>query len=223
MFLERYFKQAATTLNVSATKYLALRRLIVALIYVAGVLFIIYATPQLRSLSVALFASVSIIGIIVGIAAQSTISNVIAGLAIIVSKPFGVGDYVTVRSESGFVEDITFRHTVIRLRDAHLIIPNSAITSDVIFNHSNSTIKCRLDIRVAYNSNLEMTKQIIREEARKVATIDADTVEVLLSKTDDKGATFSVIFGLEGSPDVCSSNLREAIILRLLNERIAMT
>ena len=222
-FLERYFKQAAARLNVSATKYLALKRLIVALIYAAGVIFIISSTPQLRSLSVALFASVSIIGIIVGIAAQSTISNVIAGLAIIVSKPFGVGDYVTVRGESGFVEDITFRHTIIRLRDAHLIIPNSAITSDVIFNHSNSTITCRLDIRVAYNADFEMTKEIISEEARKVAAIDADTIEVLLSKTDEKGATFSVRFGPEGSPDVCSSNLREAIVLRLLNEQIAIT
>jgi small-conductance mechanosensitive channel len=222
-FLERYLKQAATRLNVSATKYLALRRLIVAAIYVAGVIFIIYSTPQLRSLSVALFASVSIIGIIVGIAAQSTISNVIAGLAIIVSKPFGVGDYVTVRNESGFVEDITFRHTVIRLRDAHMIIPNSAITSDVIFNHSNSTIRCRLDIRVAYNSDLEKTKQIIREEALKVAAIDANTIQVLLSKTDEKGASFSVTFGLEGPPAVCSSSLRESIILRLLREQIEIT
>jgi small-conductance mechanosensitive channel len=104
-----------------------------------------------------------------------------------------------------------------------MIIPNSAITNDVIFNHSNSTITSRIDIRVAYNSDLELTKQIISEEARKVAAIEADTVDVLLSKTDEKGATFTVTFGLKGAPSVCSSSLREAIILRLLNEQIAIT
>ena len=76
---------------------------------------------------------------------------------------------------------------------------------------------------MGYNSDLEMTKQIIREEVHKVTAIDADIVEVLLSKTDEKGAIFSVIFGLKGSPDVCTSNLREPIVRRLLSEHIAIT
>src|SRR5660397_181365 len=90
--LERYLRQASIRLKVSPTKYLVLRRLVVAGVYVTGVIILIYSTPQLQSLSISIFTSVSIIGIIVGIAAQSTISNVIAGIAIVVFKPFGVGD-----------------------------------------------------------------------------------------------------------------------------------
>ena len=93
--LERYLRQASIRLKVSPTKYLVLRRLVVAAVYVTGIIILIYSTPQLQTLSVAIFTSVSIIGIIVGIAAQSTISNVIAGIAIVVFKPFGVGDFVT--------------------------------------------------------------------------------------------------------------------------------
>jgi len=220
--LERYLRQASIRLKVNPTKYLVLRRLVVAAVYLTGIIILIYSTPQLQSLSVAIFTSVSIIGIIVGIAAQSTISNVIAGIAIVVFKPFGVGDFVTVRGESGFVEDITFRHTVIRLLDAHMIVPNSVITSEVIFNHSDRNIASRIDVRVSYDSDLSLTKQIIQQEAQKAAEVAQDTIEVFLSKTDEQGVTFSLIFRVEGSPFDSVSRLREEIILRLLRENVTL-
>jgi small-conductance mechanosensitive channel len=220
--LERYLRQASIRLKVSPTKYLVLRRLVVAGVYVTGIIILIYSTPQLQTLSVAIFTSVSIIGIIVGIAAQSTISNVIAGIAIVVFKPFGVGDFVTVRGESGFVEDITFRHTVIRLLDAHMIVPNSAITSEVVFNHSDRNIASRIDVRVSYDSDLSLTRQIIQQEAQKAAEVEQGTIEVFLSKTDEQGVTFSLIFSLEGSPFDSVSRLREEIILRLLRENVTL-
>ena len=221
-FSGRYLQRAATRLRVSATKYIALRRLIIALIYVTGLIIIISLTPQLQSISVAILASVSIIGIIVGIAAQNTISNVIAGIAIVVFKPFGVGDFITVRGDSGFVEDITFRHTVIRLVQGHMIIPNSVITSDVLFNHSNDRVSNRLDMRVSYDSDLALAKQIIRDEARKIGSIDQGGIRVLMSKTDEQGVTFSLIFTSDESPFPCLANLRETIVLRLLNEHVTI-
>jgi len=222
-FLDRYLRRAATRLRVTATKYIALRRLVIAAIYVIGIIIIIESTPQLQSLTIAIFASVSIVGIIIGIAAQSTISNIIAGVAIVISKPFGVGDFITVRGESGFVEDTTFRHTVIRLLDAHMIIPNSSITSDVVFNHSDSAIAARMDVRISYDSDLRLAKQIIRHEAEKTAAIDQQTIEVIVSKTDDQGVTFSLVFRLQESPFYCISDLREAIVLRLLNEHVTIS
>ena len=220
--LDRYLRQASVRLRVSAGRYIALRRLIIAAVYVTGLILLVESTPQLESLSIAILASVSIIGIIIGIAAQSTISNFIAGIAIVVSKPFGVGDFITVRGESGFVEDISYRHTVIRLVDAHMIIPNSAITSDVVFNHSDSNIAARVDVRVGYDSDLRLAKQVIRSEAEKAPGIDQKTIAVMMSKTDDLGVTFSLVFRFEGSPFACVSNLREAIILRLLSEQLTV-
>ncbi len=221
-FFARYLQQAATRLKVSPTKYVALRRFVIALVYVIAFMVLVTSTPQLQSLSVAIFASVSIIGIIVGIAAQSTLSNIIGGIAIIVFKPFGVRDYVTVRGESGFVEDITFRHTVIRLVDRHMIIPNAVITNEVVFNHSNDQISDRLDMRVSYDSDIPLVKRLMREEAEKACSIDADSVLVNVAKTDDQGITLSLIFRSEESPFTCITSLREAIIIRLLSEHVAL-
>ncbi len=222
VFSNRYLQQAAIRLKVNPTKYVALKRLIIALIYIVAVMALIALTPQLQSLSVALFASVSIIGIIIGIAAQSTLSNVIGGIAIIVFKPFGVQDFVTVRGESGFVEDITFRHTVIRLIDRHMIIPNSVITNEVIFNHSNGHISDRLDVRVSHDSDLLLVKRLMREEAEKVCSVDEGSILVNVSKTDEQGVTLSLIFRSEESPFTCAPGLREAVIIQLQNEHIAL-
>ena len=221
--LNGYLRQASTRLRVSPTKYIALRRLVIAAIYIIGFAIIIESTPQLQSLSIAIFASVSIVGIIVGIAAQSTISNIIAGIAIVIFKPFGVGDFVSVRGESGFVEDITFRHTVIRLLDAHMIIPNSLITSEVVFNHSDSSIAARIDVRISYDSDLRLAKQVIRQEAEKAPAIDQQTIQVSVSKTDEQGITFSLFFRLAGSPFNDVSELREAIVFRLLSEHLTIS
>ncbi len=222
VFFARYLQQAATRLKVSPTKYVTFKRFVIALIYVIALMVLITSTPQLQSLSVAIFASVSIIGIIVGIAAQSTISNIIAGIAIIVFKPFGVQDYVTVRGESGFVEDITFRHTVIRLIDRHMIIPNAVVTNEVIFNHSNDNISDRLELRVSYDSDLLLVKRLMQQEAEKLCSVIADSVQVFVSKTDEQGVTLSLIFTSEESPFTCTQNLREALVIRLLSERVKL-
>ncbi|MGZ4937502.1 MAG: mechanosensitive ion channel family protein [Halobacteriota archaeon] len=222
VFFARYLQQAATKLKVSPTKYVVLKRFVIALIYVIALMVLITSTPQLQSLSVAVFASVSVIAIVVGIAAQSAISNIIAGIAIIVFKPFSVKDFVTVRGESGFVEDITFRHTVIRLLDRHMIIPNTVMTSEVIFNHSNDHISDRLDIRVAFNSDLPFVKQLMKEEAEKTCDIDAGAIFVNVSKIDEAGITVSLIFRSEESPFTCTPRLREAIAVRLLEKHVVL-
>ncbi len=222
VFFDRYLRQAATKLKVSPTKYVVLKRFIIAVIYVIAFMVLITSTPQLQSLYLAVFASVSIIGIIVGIAAQSTISNIIAGVAIIVFKPFGVRDFVTVRGESGFVEDITFRHTVVRLLDSHMIIPNAVITNEVVFNHSNDLISDRLDIRVAFSSDLSFVKQLMTEEAEKTCNIDVGSIFVNVSKIDETGITVSLVFRCEESPLTCTPRLREAIATRLLKEHVVL-
>ncbi len=222
IFFARYLQQAATKLKVSPTKYVVLKRFVIALVYVIALMVLLTSIPQLQSLSVALFASVSIVGIIVGIAAQGTISNIIAGLAIIAFKPFGVQDYVTVRGESGFVEDITFRHTVIRLIDRHMIIPNAVITNEVVFNHSNNQISDRVDVRVSYDSDISLVKRLMQEEAEKACSVDVQSVRVSVSKTDEQGITLSLTFRSEESPLICTPRMREAIIIRLLNEQVTL-
>jgi hypothetical protein len=69
---------------------------------------------------------------------------------------------------------------------------------------------------------LRLAKQIIRNEAEKAAAIDQQTIEVIVSKTDEEGVTFSLVFRLGESPFNCVSDLREAIVHRLLSEHLTI-
>ena len=101
--------------------------------------FILYShlIPELRSLGTALLAGVSVASIVIGIAAQSTLGNLIAGLSLLIYRPFRIGDSVrlTVPAgiESGTIEDLDLGNTVIRTGDNNLIVvPNSMMVSQAI-------------------------------------------------------------------------------------------
>ncbi len=106
--------------------YLSVGRWVVTAIVVAvGISVVLGQFPQLRSLGVSLVASAGIATVILGIAAQSTLGNVIAGLQIAVTKPARIGDsIITSNGEYGTVEDIRFTYLVVKTWDARrLVIP----------------------------------------------------------------------------------------------------
>jgi small conductance mechanosensitive channel len=86
-------------------------------------------------------ASTAVLGLVIGLAAQRTLSNFVAGILIAISQPLRLGDLVTVDGETGRVEEIALSYTFIRLADgARLVIPNEKLASDTI---RNSTIRSR--------------------------------------------------------------------------------
>ncbi len=103
------------------------------------VMAILYAqlVPPLRSLGTAMLASVSIASIVIGLAAQSTLGNLIAGFALLLYRPFRVGDTVQLNTPrgvmTGVIDSLTLGYTVL-LDDegSQIIVPNSVMASVVI-------------------------------------------------------------------------------------------
>ena len=103
------------------------------------VAFILYAqlVPILRSLGTALLAGVSVASIVIGIAAQSTLANLIAGLSLLLYRPFQVGDRVQLATPkglmSGTIESLSLGYTSLQSPDGEqIIVPNSVMSSAVI-------------------------------------------------------------------------------------------
>jgi small-conductance mechanosensitive channel len=110
--------------------------------------FILYAhlVPALRSLGTALLAGVSVISIVVGIAAQTTLSNLIAGLSLLLYRPFQVGDRVQVNIPNSFVSgtivSLSLGYTVMRDDEGEqIIVPNSLMGSVVIILRNGKEAK----------------------------------------------------------------------------------
>lgn len=168
--LDAYFSQAGKKLMVDPTIYRLLRHIIVSLVYLIGIILIILSIPQLRNLSVALFAGAGFAGIVIGLAAQSTLGNIISGISLAIFQPFRVGDIVSIHDEYGKISDLNLRHTVVTTWDnRRLIIPNSVISDEAIINWSieDPTIIWPLNIGISYDSDIELARSIMIDVARK--------------------------------------------------------
>jgi small-conductance mechanosensitive channel len=100
---------------------------------------ILYAQliPALRSLGTALLAGVSVTAIVLGLAAQNTLSNLIAGFSLLLYRPFHVGDQVELNTpkgvQTGTVYSLSLGYTVlINAEKEEIIVPNSVMVSQVI-------------------------------------------------------------------------------------------
>ncbi|MFH1586509.1 MAG: mechanosensitive ion channel family protein [Candidatus Diapherotrites archaeon] len=168
--LLRYFRKTSRALKIDETQFVILRRLALVGIYLAGIIIAGSLIPGFSGLGVSLLASAGILAVVVGLAAQQTLSNVIAGVSIAVSQPFRVGDKLTIKDDYGEVEDITLRHTVINTWDnKRIIIPNSKISEEYITNYSikDPKILGTLNIGISYDSNIDKARKIMLDEAKK--------------------------------------------------------
>lgn len=101
-----------------------------------------------------LVAGLGIGGIAIAFAAKETIADMFGGLSVLISKPFVVGDFVTIGSVSGTVAEIGLRYTRIRNWDGRLVtIPNSQVATAIVENISSEpTRKIKLNIGLTYGT-----------------------------------------------------------------------
>lgn len=162
-------KRQSKKVNVDPTNFSFLKNSISFVMYTGGLIAIFYITPSLRSLGTALFASAGIFAAILGFASQKAFSNIIGGIFILIFKPFRVKDTIEIGTgNKGIVEEITLRHTIIRnYENRRIIIPNSIIGDETIVNSNliDERIKKFVEFDVSYDSDIDLAKKIIYEEA----------------------------------------------------------
>jgi small-conductance mechanosensitive channel len=103
-----------------------LRRVLVITICAAAVVAVLGRFDRFDGLGAGLVASAGVLGIVVSIAAQRPLGNLVAGIQLALSQPIRVGDSVVVENEWGTVEEITLTYVVVRIWDARrLVLPIS--------------------------------------------------------------------------------------------------
>lgn len=150
------------------TSYKFLRYIVVVAIYGTGLLFGLLAFPSLRGVAQTALGGAGVIAIVIGIASQEALSNVIGGIFIISFKPFKVGDVVKISDNmTGMVADITLRHTVLRnFENKMIVIPNSIINKEKLINFQLGDPRCceRIEVGISYDSDIDLAKKIMQEE-----------------------------------------------------------
>ncbi|MGF1430111.1 mechanosensitive ion channel family protein [Kitasatospora sp. LaBMicrA B282] len=130
--LGRYEAVAADPVRLQRvrTQIGVLRRVASALIVAVTVAVMLLTFAAMRTVGASLLASAGVIGVVAGIAAQSTLGNLFAGLQIAFGDTVRIGDTVVVEGQQGTVEEITLTCLVVRLWDyRRLIVPVSYFVS----------------------------------------------------------------------------------------------
>ncbi|MDO9518248.1 MAG: mechanosensitive ion channel family protein [Methanosarcinaceae archaeon] len=172
--LKAQLKMLSAKMKVDEMVYGLVRRIAVAFVYIAGIMVVVSSVPFLENISFAILASAGFAGLVVGMAAQSTLSDIISGMSLAVFRPFRAGDIVTIHNEYGKISDITLGHTVITTWDnRRLIIPNHIISEEAIINWSISdpTILWPINIGISYDSDIDLARSIMIEEAKDHANV----------------------------------------------------
>jgi small conductance mechanosensitive channel len=110
----------------------------------------------------AVIAGISVAGVGVGLAMQGVLGNLVAGLTIIFTKPFRVGEYIALLSVEGQVTKVElFSTTLIHGDRSRVVIPNRKIVGEVLHNYG-TVRQLDLSVGIAYGANLEEALSVIQ-------------------------------------------------------------
>jgi small-conductance mechanosensitive channel len=161
-------------------------------IYIAAFVAYAHVVPALDKLGTALLAGFGVASVVIGLAAQSTLGNLIAGISLILYRPFKIGDRLQISAPSGqeigVVITIDLGYTVLRTPDNRLlVIPNSNIASQTNVNLSLTPPRtpCNVSLYIASGADLARARTILTDLARahpKIAQVDGCFVTRVTSR-----------------------------------------
>jgi small-conductance mechanosensitive channel len=149
------------------TKIILVTRVVQALIVAVTVAAILWTIPPLRDIGAGILASAGLIGVIAGLAAQTTLGNLFAGLQIAFTDAIRIDDIVVVQGLTGRIEEITLTYVAVRLRDnTTLILPCTYFTTTPFQNwtHKGARVSGVVEIAVDGHAPLDALLSALREE-----------------------------------------------------------
>lgn len=134
---------------------------------VSGILFVVVVVGALDQAGVpmtSIFAALGAAGLAIALALRDSLSNLAAGVMLLLLKPFRAGDLIAIAGHTGKVESLRLMHTVLLTPDnCELILPNTKVANEPILNYSaRSTRRIDLIIGITYRDDIGKAFELIR-------------------------------------------------------------
>lgn len=210
--------------HIDRTTISFLQQMGTALIWVIMLILYAHLIPVLRSMGTALLAGASVASVVIGLAAQSTLGNLVAGVSITIYRPFRLGDTLQVAAPAGtdigVVELISLGYTTLRAPDGRLIVlPNSIAASQVTVN-LNATFApwpITITMRLSKDADLEAARQLAIGVGTESAG-EKTVVGCFLTKIDAAAITLELRLM---APDAAGRDALRSNLLAKLSQRFA--
>jgi small-conductance mechanosensitive channel len=191
-------------------------------IYIFAFVNYSHIIPSLQHLGTAWLASVGVVSVVFGMAAQNTLGNLIAGIALMLYQPFKLGDRLQVQAptglETGVVESLTLGYTVLKTPDnRRIVVPNSAIAGQTTVNLSmvEERLITTVTIGISYEADIDKARGILCELAKKSPHVQ----EVVACRVNDFGNSSINLAVSVWCPDVGAAGLFKSDFLEAVKKR----
>jgi len=158
------------------------------------------------------------LGVGLGFGLQKIAANYVSGFIILLDRSVRIGDLLTIDNRYGTVTEIKTRYTVLRATDGtEAIIPNEALVSSVVINHSFSDrqLRINLPVQVGYGSDVERAMAILVEVARSHPRVLREPEPAaFLREFADSGINLELVVWIS-DPEEGQLNLRSALNLEI--------
>jgi len=142
-------------------------------------LFAIMALQNLGVELLPLIAGLGVAGAGIALAMQGVLGNVVAGLTIIFTQPFRIGDYISIAKEEGDVLEITLFNTTLGHPDlSKVVIPNRRIVGEILHNYGRIR-QLALEVGVAYDTDLGAAVDAVQEVLKANARVLQDPAPLI--------------------------------------------
>jgi small-conductance mechanosensitive channel len=159
------------------------------------------------------------LGVGLGFGLQKVASNYVSGFIVLLERSIRLGDVITADNFYGVVKEMTTRYTVVRALDGReAIIPNEALITSTVLNHSYTDRRARVPIQlqVAYGTDVKPVLRLCEEVARRHPRVLADPAPfAILAGFGDNGLNLELGFWI-GDPEEGTGSVRSDIALELL-------
>ena len=178
------------------TRVRMLRRVALVLIGVFTFAAVLMMFEEVRDVGRSILASAGIAGIVLGIAAQRSLGNLLAGIQIAVTQPIRLGDQVLVEGDVGNVEEITLTYVVVRVWDnRRIVLPISYFIEKPFQNWTRapSNMLSPLTFRVDYSLPVEELRAHLKTEIAKSTFWDKQVFGIQVTNADDRSMEVRVL------------------------------
>ena len=198
------------------------------LIWVVVLILYAHLIPMLRSMGTALLAGAGVVSVVIGLAAQSTLGNLVAGISIAIYRPFRLGDTLQVTAPTGtdigVVEVISLGYTTLRAPDGHMIVLPNAIAASQVTINLNTTYApwpITITIRLSRDADVEEARKLVFSTAAEIAGEPA-VVGCFLTKIDAAAITLELRFKAAdaGARDALRSKMLTTLPRRFAGAKI---
>jgi small-conductance mechanosensitive channel len=200
------------------TQLRVLRQVLSVTIYLIAGALILMQFSTVRHVGVSLLASAGIGGVVLGLAAQKSISTLFAGIQLSLTQPIRIGDTVVVENESGIIEEITLTYVIVKLWDLRrLIIPMTYFLEKPFqnwnkgFGDTLETIVLHTNRSADVDAFRRELDRILREEAQGLW--DGRIHDIVVTEASNRTLLLRVIVSSTDAPS--GWNLRALVRERL--------